>query len=138
MHSVLRSNLPITAGAKSIRIETKTQARASVTLPKTPKTGSAPARIRYTSFTVAVVVFVVVIYSSPGIAEQLSQLCLPCFFVIVVVGFFELLVSYYGNHNSHISDHLLAMRQCTQLNGKTIRKEFCCSSRTVGKSNWCD
>lgn len=75
-----------------------------------------------------------VFYSSPGIAEQLSQLCLPCVVVIVVVvGFFELLVSYYGNHNSHISDRLLAMRQCTQLNGKTIRKEFCCRRAQWGK-----
>lgn len=97
--------MPITPGAKSIRIETKTQARASVTVFKAPKTGSAPARIRYNSFTVAVVV---VFYSSPGIAEQLSQL--PCVVIVVVgvFGIFELLVYYLKQ--PHLA-HLRSSRQ---------------------------
>lgn len=102
----------LSRGARSIRIETKTQASNSHAPLSKIKNRISWARIRYNSFTVAVV------YNSPGIAEQLSQLCRV---VVAVLGF---LSRWFIVAQPQLASRTSAMRQCTQLNGKTIRKEF--------------
>lgn len=95
------ANYPVAPGRLELRLR---RMRASVTLPK--KNRITWARIRYNSFTVAVVV--VVVYNSPGIAEQLIQL-----YLVVVVAFLGFLscwfivaqtetgISHIGNETMH-------------------------------------